>query len=97
MCDIAFDVGVCPYCGCSYRFGEIHKCGVMSTTTSNKVTIKPNLVYQSFDIELKIRRDVLNAVGNIWQQLETMRKGQPIDIVKDMEIIKDRLYLLWGE
>lgn len=46
------------------------------------------------DLELKIRKEVMDALGKLEAELFKM---QTIENVKYMEIIKDRLNLLWGE
>ena len=60
-------------------------------------TVKTITTPYPSDIELRIRKEVMDAVDNIWHEMESIIIGQPLVIIKDMTVIKDRLNLLWGE
>lgn len=65
-------------------FGDIQ-------TKAKQIKVQPS------ELDLRIRKEVLDAVERIWNEMERTIQGQPLDILEDMKIIKDRLNLLWGE
>lgn len=56
--------------------------------------MQPGYFLQPSELELKIRKDVMEALGKLEAELFKM---QTVENVKYMETIKDRLNLLWGE
>lgn len=78
-----------------YQSLELNKLRVQNLAKESGLPVTSPTV--TSDLELRIRKEIIDAVNNIWHEMETSIIGQPIDIVKDMTIIKDRLNLLWGE
>lgn len=63
-------------------------------TTSYIGEMRHGYHLQPSELELKIRKEVMGALGKLEAELFKM---QTIENVKYMEIIKDRLNLLWGK
>lgn len=83
---------ICPTCGMTHKKTENHVCGGGGYPVKH-FHFTFSTVSQLSDSEIRIRKEVIDALGKLEAELFKM---QTIENVKYMTIIKDRLNLLWG-